>query len=863
MATNRDGGPRMDEDALAARIASDVPSGVTAIMGAISDAGGCSWLVGSCIRDIALGLAPGNWDIVTDMTLEQLRAATDGKSIATVGRGERRGSVVLESGGDRHVVSTLTGTKARWGLEGLLEDLARRDFTANSMAWSEADGLIDPNGGMADIGSDILRCVGSPYARLYEDPVRMLRALRISTTRNLAIDGRLSEAIHAMRGMLSRDGVPTERVTSELVALLSAADAEVLRDRLLAYRDVVFEVIPELRAGDGLAQVTQWHRLPVWEHVVEVVCGVPADAEVRLAALLHDVGKPSCMTVDRQGVMHFKGHDAVGTEMAAGILEGLGCDSGATERITRLIALHDSRPKPERRDIARLMRRLGSVDEFERWLSLYRADVMGQSDYAQDQNLPDIARIRTISKSMESHGVPVSVAGLELSEEDISSLGDGLGANDMDSIMSDVLDAVMAGDVPNEHKALLREARRRVVTVAGDATADDGKAPRDSDSKGDGMGKDVASVDGRRFAGVSLYTGAGGMDIGFAKAGIDTIWANELVRDFAATYERNHAGTNMHVGDIHDVMESLDGIGDVDVVFGGPPCQSFSVAGKMDPHDPRGSLIFTFLDVVEKVKPRAFVMENVKALGEMRRWEQVRARYLKRAADLGYVCRRFTLSAADYGVPQKRERTFFIGIATDVCDGADFEDEMRSLLEAEKREARTVRDAIGDLGAYGTDDNPNTCPAKITFAKHPIMRSTPYAGMYFNGQGRPIDLDGLANTLPASMGGNRTPIIDDYWLSGKATENWVRGYHAGLQAGKSPKTGEAPSRLRRLTIREAMRIQTFPDDYEFVGHSASIYRQIGNAVPCDLAEAVGIAVTKYLAPRVVEAGDTDQDDGTE
>ena len=161
-----------------------------------------------------------------------------------------------------------------------------------------------------------------------------------------------------------------------------------------------------------------------------------------------------------------------------------------------------------------------------------------------------------------------------------------------------------------------------------------------------------------------------------------------------------------------------------------------------------------------------------------------------------------------------------------------------------------MRDAIGDLGAYGTDENPDTCPARITFARHPIMRSTPYAGMYFNGQGRPIDLDGLANTLPASMGGNRTPIIDDWWLSGKSTENWVKGYHAGLHAGMSPRTGEAPERLRRLTIREAMRIQTFPDDYEFVGSPTSVYRQIGNAVPCDLAEAVGKAVVRYLTDRV-------------
>lgn len=855
----------MDEGGLCELIEASAPAGARDLMGAISDAGGCSWLVGGCIRDLALGRIPDNWDIVTDMTLEQLRAATDGASLPTVAKGGLRGSVVIRSGDGDYVVSTLTGTKARWGIEGLLEDLSRRDFTVNSMAWSPQDGLIDLNGGLADIGARVLRCVGSPYVRLYEDPVRIIRALRLSATTGLGIHMRLAEAIHAMRGRLTWNAIRRDILTTELTRLLVTEDSGALRETLLGYRDVVFEVIPELQAGDGLVQVTQWHRLPVWEHVVEVVSGVPADAETRLAALLHDVGKPSCMTVDGQGNMHFKGHDVVGARMASTIMGRLGYDEETVRRVTSLVALHDSRPSPNRRDIAALMRKLGSMEEFGRWLSLYESDVMGQSDYAQDQSMPDIARIRTISKAMRAEGVPVTVSDLDLSDDDMKSLG--LDAeSDRDIVLTTLLSSVMAGEIPNDNMHLMRAGRQHVAALVAepgpgaDATAtNDSADDRQVDEMVDKMGNGSIEDDGsgyptRRLTGVSLYTGAGGMDLGFAKAGIDAIWANELVKDFAATYEKNRDDKHMHVGDIHDVMDTLDDIESPDVVFGGPPCQSFSVAGKMDPHDPRGSLIFTFLDVVEKTKPKVFVMENVKALGEMRRWEQVRARYMKRAADLGYVCHRFTLSAADYGVPQKRERTFFIGIRNDVCGNEDFEEEMRLLLASEKRKRRTVRDAIGDLGAYGTDDNPDTCPAKITFARHPILRGTPYAGMYFNGQGRPIDLDGLANTLPASMGGNRTPIIDDWWLSGKATENWVKGYHAGLQAGKPPKTGEAPSRLRRLTVREAMRIQTFPDDYEFVGTSTSIYRQIGNAVPCDLAEAVGRAVVRYLEGR-------DGDDG--
>ena len=119
--------------------------------------------------------------------------------------------------------------------------------------------------------------------------------------------------------------------------------------------------------------------------------------------------------------------------------------------------------------------------------------------------------------------------------------------------------------------------------------------------------------------------------------------------------------------------------------------------------------------------------------------------------------------------------------------------------------------------------------------------------MYFNGQGRPINIDGYANTLPASMGGNKTPFIDEEYLYGDADEDWVIGYHNGLM-GKTivPEFKEAPKRLRRITIKEAARIQTFSDDYVFVGNNGAIYTQIGNAVPCKLAEAVAKSVIEYI-----------------
>lgn len=344
---------------------------------------------------------------------------------------------------------------------------------------------------------------------------------------------------------------------------------------------------------------------------------------------------------------------------------------------------------------------------------------------------------------------------------------------------------------------------------------------------------------------VSLFTGAGGMDIGFERAGVKTVFANELMKEAAETYNANHTKGVMINDDINNIIDMLDEFKGVDLVFGGPPCQGFSVAGKMNPDDERSKLIFTFLDVVQRVQPKAFIMENVKALAVLEKWELIRKKYLERANSLGYTCMPFILNATEYGVSQKRERVFFIGVK----DNGDpfFEYHMKDLIEQQKQKAPSVRNLLKSLGRAGTEQNPNTCTAKITFATNPIMRKSPYAGMYFNGQGRPINVDEYANTLPASMGGNKTPFVDEEYLYGDALSDWVVDYHRGLMEGAiAPELKDAPKRLRRITIKEAARIQSFPDDYIFCGNKGRIYTQIGNAVPCKLAEAVAKAVTKYI-----------------
>lgn len=344
---------------------------------------------------------------------------------------------------------------------------------------------------------------------------------------------------------------------------------------------------------------------------------------------------------------------------------------------------------------------------------------------------------------------------------------------------------------------------------------------------------------------VSLYTGAGGLDLGFIAAGFTPVFANDINADAMKTYS---AAMNMIAectgkkfkhqivtGDIHQV-EKLPEKGCADLVIGGPPCQGFSVAGKMDPNDPRSHHVFDFLAMVERVQPKAFVMENVKALAKNKRWAATIAVIRAQAEKIGYKTYLEVLNSADYGVPQTRERMFLVGFRDETIEyeypGPSVEHHMR------------VAEALRSLPPLGEPGNDQTCKAKVTAAKEPILRQSPFAGMLFNGQGRPMDMNRPAPTLPASMGGNRTPIVDQETLVTGAKQ-WVEAYHDSLMNGGKVTT-QIPTRLRRISVQEAAAIQSFPQDMPWYGSQSSRYRQIGNAVPPKMAFAVALSVATVL-----------------
>jgi DNA (cytosine-5)-methyltransferase 1 len=331
---------------------------------------------------------------------------------------------------------------------------------------------------------------------------------------------------------------------------------------------------------------------------------------------------------------------------------------------------------------------------------------------------------------------------------------------------------------------------------------------------------------------VSVYSGAGGLDLGFIRAGFRAIWANDIDPLAVRTY-RDNVGDHIVGGDIRQL--NVPEPGSADLVVGGPPCQGFSVAGNMDPTDPRSQHVVYFMAVVNHIQPRAFVMENVKALAANVRWKGIISQLVETAELLGYEATLLLLNAAYYGVPQARERMFLVGIRN-----------ARFTPPPPKTHLNppTIGNVLSSLPPWGSPGNFTICTARVTPARRPVLRRSPYAGLLFNGKGRVLNLEAPALTLPASMGGNRTPIVDQHQLE-HGGRCWIEEYHEHLWAGGEPLV-EAPDRLRRLTVEEAAALQTFPPGWLFHGTQSAQFRQIGNAVPPDLAYHVALSVANAL-----------------
>lgn len=332
---------------------------------------------------------------------------------------------------------------------------------------------------------------------------------------------------------------------------------------------------------------------------------------------------------------------------------------------------------------------------------------------------------------------------------------------------------------------------------------------------------------------IDLFSGAGGLSLGMKMAGWDVRLAVEYDATAIETHRKNMPDVAHMCDDIRDIDFS-DYKGRIDLVAGGPPCQPFSVSGKqlgmLDIRD----MVPEFVRVVREVRPRAFLMENVKGLTSPRFMPYLEVR-IEELKNIGYDVHWKVLNAADFGVPQNRHRLFVVGVP--VGTKFVFPEPTHGFKGGKK--FHTVAQALKSCPA----DESNR--AKIVLCKNPVLRRSPYAGMLLNGKGRPLNLDGPAHTIPASAGGNRTHILDPQGI--------LLAYHAHLLEGGKAKPGQIDG-CTRLTVRQSARLQTFPDWFEFVGRKNQHYAQIGNAVPPEFAAVVAKALLAAMESHLVNDG---------
>lgn len=324
---------------------------------------------------------------------------------------------------------------------------------------------------------------------------------------------------------------------------------------------------------------------------------------------------------------------------------------------------------------------------------------------------------------------------------------------------------------------------------------------------------------------IDLFSGAGGLSIGLKQAGWRPVFALDCDSAAAATYKANFPGIPFFEGDVRKI-DFTQWKGKVRLVAGGPPCQPFSVAGSQRAQADIRDMIPEFVRAVREVEPEVFLMENVAGLTTSRHriyLENVKATL----QSLGYEVRQAVLNAADYGVPQKRMRLILVGARQE-----EFTFPRPTHGARGRRGYVTAEEQLHDV----PQDEPNK--AIVTYAKKPVLRPSPWAGMLVNGGGRPINLSGPSHTIPASAGGNRTHILDPNGI--------LADYHSYLMDGGRPRSGKVKG-VRRLTVRESARLQTFPDEFVFKGKRSAMYRQVGNAVPPTLAAAVAKVLRRQLS----------------
>ena len=437
-----------------------MPQKVADIINELNSAGYEAYAVGGCVRDSILGRKPNDWDITTSAMPEEVKAIFR----RTVDTGIKHGTVTVLLGDDSFEVTTFRVdgeyTDHRHPEEvsftrNLEEDLLRRDFTINAMAYSDKTGIVDLYGGLQDIENKVIKAVGDPDARFDEDALRIMRAVRFAAQLDFTIEEKTKEAIGRHTEFLKE--VSAERIETELTKLITSAHPEKLID---AYElGITAVILPEFDNTMGVPQNNPYHKYDVGHHIIAVTQNVPPTKIMRYTALFHDICKPECRTTDERGIDHFKMHAVLGADKAREIMRRLKMDNDSIHAVSRLIYWHDYGIKGDvtKRSLRRMMSKLGA-ENFPDYLAIRRADMAGQSDFRKEEKDEIYRNIEALYNEIIAEGDCLSVKDLAINGGDIMKFGIPAGPK-IGEILTYLLERVMDEPSLNTHEQLLSLAR--------------------------------------------------------------------------------------------------------------------------------------------------------------------------------------------------------------------------------------------------------------------------------------------------------------------------------------------------------------------------------------------------------------------
>ena len=435
-----------------------LPGSVEKIIHTLEQAGHEAYAVGGCVRDALLGLEPDDWDITTSAEPEEVKALFH----RTIDTGIKHGTVTVRMDGKSFEVTTyridgkyedgrhpeeVTFTKS------LEEDLKRRDFTINAMAYNDSTGIVDLFGGQDDLREKMIRCVGDPLERFSEDALRMMRAVRFAAKLDFSIEEETKKAISELKDNLSK--VSAERIQVELTKLITSDHPEQLRTLHETGLTSVF--FPEWDVAMECEQNTKHHCYTVGEHSIVVMQHVRVDKVMRLAAMLHDIGKPVVKRTDKKGHDHFQGHPQMSEVMAGKILRRLKYDNDTIKKVCTLVRYHDERPVLNPRSIRRCMRDMDL--DFDDLFELKRADNAGQSDYMREEKLKAIDDLEQLYHENLGAGYCTDKKHLAVNGGELIKAGVEKGP-DMGRVMEKLLDDVIDEPSENDKETLLSKAHK-------------------------------------------------------------------------------------------------------------------------------------------------------------------------------------------------------------------------------------------------------------------------------------------------------------------------------------------------------------------------------------------------------------------